>query len=252
MFIRRCLPIALHLLNNCLPTLQVDITLKWSPKIIYGVAGAGNPVSATCPNIAPGDCCKPHEHVILPPPKTLQDYAFSHVSFTSLRAQQLGAGFAATSPHYEGIACAGAPLVRFFGWSDGEQQQYHPDMGLAPAPDTLVFAASWIDLRTRFPPDSAGSRYLQWQGVSNALWGSGTWSAASDGVPFPRRRKRDRKHHQRLNGWAEKGQVTIATPSRWSYPSLYEVNGTEFRDKGNGVFKSGDGRVLSLTTGEVG
>lgn len=121
------------------------------------------------------------------------------------------------------------------------------------APETLVFAASWIDLRTRFPPDSKASRYLAWQGVKRMVWGTeGVWSAASDGIPFPKRKGRRKREQLRLNGWTERGEVTIATPMRWRYPELYEVNGTEFRDAGNGVYRSGDGRMFNLTSGEVG
>lgn len=209
-----------------------------------------DPVSAICLNISPGTCCKPHEGAILPAPETLYDYDSSYVSFTGLQVQQLGAGFAATSNDFEGIGCTGAPLIRLFGPSDEAQEIYHPD-GRLPAPNTMVFAASWVDLRTRFPPDSAATRYLQWQGVKNMVWGSDTWSATSNGVPFPRTRKREREQ-VRVNRWSEKGQVTISTPRRWRYADLYEVNGTEFQTGEDGVFRSMDGRVFNLTTGEFG
>lgn len=246
MYSTQTLPLILLLFLHSCPTLQVDIRLAWFHNHMR-VVNKKDPMSAVCLNILPGECCKPHERVILPAPETLDDYSTSHVSFTGLLAQQMGAGWAATTNRYDGIACADTPLVRFFGPTDGEEaQQDHPD-GRLPAPNTMVFAASWIDLRTRFPPNSKATRYLQWQGVKRMAWGSNTWSASSNGVPFPKREKKER-----LNGWAQKGQVTVATPTRWRYPDVYEVNGTGYRDGGNGVFTSGDGRVLNLTSGAVG
>lgn len=242
MFRRLSLPIGVFLFLHIIPSLQVDIKLNWyhSP---MRVITERDPISATCTGIPPGDCCKPHSELILPPPETLYDYGTSETSFTGLLAQQLGAGWSATSPRYEGIGCNRTPFVRVFGPTDGEVSLSHPD-GRLPAPNTMVFSASWIDLRTRFPPDSAATRYLQWQGVKSMVWGSNTWSA--DGIPFP---KRDQE--RKLNGWAEKGQVVIETPRRWRYPDVYNVNGTEYRDAGDGVFRSGDGKVLNLTGGKV-
>lgn len=248
--------IVLLLLSHCSLTLQVDIQLRWN-HLAHPGWPYQEPMVAVCLDIPPGDCCKPHEDAILPGPESLHDYDASHVRFTGLRTQQLGAGYGATTPRYDGIACSGTPLVRFFGPDDplrsphGQPrfQAFDPNGRLVP-PMNLVFSASWIDLRTRFPPDSAAARYLQWQGVKRMVWGSDTWSAASDGIPFPRR-KREREQ-QRLNGWAQTGQVTISTPRRWRYPDLYSFNGTDFRKGGDGVFQSSDGRVLNLTSGEIG
>ncbi|KAI4142836.1 MAG: hypothetical protein L6R39_004795 [Caloplaca ligustica] len=235
------------LLIQSLPSLQVDIKFVWMHNLMRGFFQGRDPVEAACLDIAPGVCCRPHKDVILPAPETLYDYSNSYVSFRGLLAQQMAAGWGSTTPRFEGIACSGTPLVRLFGPTDGQAHAYHPD-GLLPAPENMVFAASWIDLRTSVPPDLLASRYLQWQGVKEMVWDAGFWSAAGS---TPTKRKRE-KEQQRLNGWAEKGRVTIATPSRWRYPNLYTINGTEFRDGGDGVFKSGDGRVFNLTSGVIG
>lgn len=247
MFPALLLRIVLLPLIHSIPTLQVDIHLTWYHAITPAIYPNLDPWFASCLNIAPGVCCKPHEEVILPSPESLLDYEGNDVSFEGLLSQQMGAGWAATTPRYDGIACAGAPLFRLFGPTHGAVHQYYPEGVLRPTPADLVFSASWVDLRVRFPPDSAASRYLQFQGVKRMVWGLGSWSSESDGVPFPKR-KRDREQ-RRLNGWAEKGEVRIATPPRWRYPSLYTVNGTNYRDGGDGVFRSEDGRVFNLTNG---
>lgn len=114
------------------------------------------------------------------------------------------------------------------------------------APQNVVFAASWIDLRLRFPPSSAGTRYLQWQGVKGAIWGTDSWSAESNGIPFP---KSKRSHRVRkLNNYAQNGTVYVSTPKRVRYPSTYTLNGTEYVLAGNGAYLSKDGKVLDLRT----
>ena len=113
------------------------------------------------------------------------------------------------------------------------------------SPESIVFSASWVDLRTRFPVGSEGMRYLAWQGVKRMVWGVNTLTVVSGGVPLPRKRrdvgeeevrveKRDRKGI--LDGWLPVGQVEVGTPRRWKYPSVYEVNGTKFEDAGDGEF----------------
>ena len=87
---------------------------------------------------------------------------------------------------------------------------------------------------------------MQLQGVKKLVWGKDSWSAASDGVPLPKMAKRG---IGKLNDWAVKGTVYIAEPPRWIYPDVYTVNGTNFTDKGEGIFKSEGGLVLDFGGG---
>lgn len=130
------------------------------------------------------------------------------------------------------------------GWDDSVTEYGPPwDGDVDGTPETVVYAAAWIDLRTRFPPNSAGSRYLQWQGVKGAVWGRDTWSVASDGIPFPKR-----KRESVLDGYlgAERGVVNVSAPTRWVYPNVYVVNGTEYVSGGVGEYASKNGTVLDL------
>ncbi|KAL8904560.1 MAG: hypothetical protein Q9207_003179 [Kuettlingeria erythrocarpa] len=169
-------------------------------------------------------------------------------------AGQIGFGWGATGSNYEDIQCgAGNPILRLAGpnqfpydpWDDEGGYITHPPGGLLAAgpstPDTIVFAASWIDLRRRLPPDSAGSLYLQWQGVRGLIWGSGRWSAESQGVPFPRR---DRA--RLMNPWSPRGTAYLQAPTRWRRPDVYRLNGTNYTAS-DGFYKAEDGRVLDLS-----
>lgn len=151
------------------------------------------------------------------------------------------------------LDCSGAPVARLHGqgafWFPNDERSvdhrlpYRSDL-------TLVFSASWINLRLRFPPNSINIRYLQFQGVKKMVWGSylnpmvlgaDTWSAASDGIPFPKRMKRER-----LNGYAQHGTAYIEPPPRWVYPNMYTVNGTNYTDTGVRIYKDEDGVVLDF------
>lgn len=154
----------------------------------------------------------------------------------------MAAAWSPAVPDPLSVGCVGTPTARFSGpgvWlhsipSVGDYRfdaQFHE----------LIFSASWVDLRTRFPPGSSDTRYLQWQGVRGLIWGKNTWSAASDGTPFPKRSVK-----QRLNGWAPTGTAYIQAPARSRYPSLYSVNGTNYTRMGAGVYTSDDGLALNL------
>ncbi|KAI4180418.1 MAG: hypothetical protein L6R41_007250 [Letrouitia leprolyta] len=208
----------------------------WSEGLEYW----NNQVTARWNNVSPGTCCKPHPSEM----PTLRYNRAGETRFLGLQQNQFGAGWAATGfAHADIINCTGAPMLRVFGPGTGDDNSiivYNPpweDEGeVDGTPQNVVFAASWVDLRTRFPPDSAGSRYLQWQGVKGAIWGRGTWSAASDGIPFPKRRRRD--WMPRLNGKADRGMAYISPPSKWVYPDVYTVNGTDYALQGNGTYVS--------------
>lgn len=106
----------------------------------------------------------------------------------------------------------------------------------------MIFAASWVDLRTKFPPSGRETRYLQWQGVQGLIFGKNVWRAALGDVPVPRLLKRGK-----LNQWAKSGTAYIRPPARWRYPDLYEVNGTAFSAAGSGGYRSDDGQMLEFT-----
>ena len=218
----------------------VDISIRWHTD---DPDEQEDRVEAVCTAIPPGECCKPSQEAL----PTLHGIAFSSSQISGLLQGQFAAGWGAKGRNYEDIpTCTGAPILRVYGPTYA--LRYHPplpvdsmDMPIGE-PHEIIFAASWLDLRTRFPPDSATARYLQYQGVGGLILGKDRWSAASDGIPFPKRSRA-----QKLNSWAPHGTALITTPSRWRYPDLYIVNGTNFTESGNGSFRSLDGSILDLT-----
>ncbi|KAL8748534.1 MAG: hypothetical protein Q9184_007235, partial [Pyrenodesmia sp. 2 TL-2023] len=186
--------------------------------------------------------------------------------FHNLLRNQFGAGWAATGlAHRDIINCTGVPILRVFGPSpsgstadddDDRIVVYNPPWGedIEGEPANVVFAAAWVDLRVRFPPGDAGSRYLQWQGVKGAaVWGLGTWRAASDGVPVPKKMVKrgsssssGRKDKVLVNGRALNGTAYVATPVRWAVPDVYGVDGREYRYVGNDTYVDEGGRVLDF------
>ena len=233
---------ALLLLALPLPTLQVDIALDWWFEGLNYFEGL---ITARWNNVSPGTCCKPAPWQL----PSLENHRAGETRFFGLLQNQFGAGWAATGFANENIInCTGAPILRVFGPSMGSDDRivvYNLPLGedIEGTPQNVVFAASWIDLRLRFPPNSAGMKYLQWQGVKRAIWGKDTWNAGSDGVPFPRK-KRGNPRSMRLNGYAQKGTAYISAPTRWAYPNVYTVNGTDYMDQGNETYVSKYGRLL--------
>ena len=141
------------------------------------------------------------------------------------------------------IGCTGTPAARFNGpgiWLHATPSV--DDIRFDAQFQELIFSASWVDLRTRFPPGSSDTRYLQWQGVQGLIWGKNTWSAASGGTPFPKRSAK-----QRVNGWTPVGTAYIQPPARSRYPSLYSVNGTNYTRTAEGFYTNDDGLTLNLT-----
>lgn len=224
----------------------VDITMTLFYRVdgIGGFGLHGRPrVEYTCTNIPPGECCKPHA-VLLP---TLRGFGSTTVVTSYLQANQLAAAWTADSSStlsLNVIECAGIPAVRYSG--PGILLRTVPaleDLRFDAAHEELLFAASWVDLRTRFPPGSSETRYLQWQGVRGLIWGKNTWSAASEGIPFPKRAV-----GQRLDDWSPHGTAYIQAPRRWRYPTLYSINGTNYTALGNGLYASRYGNSLNLTS----
>ncbi len=236
---------------------QLTITMEWWLRgHLENIRGD---YIGKCINTPPGVCCKPHRD-FLPPP---DEVGASVVSFGTLLPGQFGAGWGASGPDYEDIPdCTGSPILRVFGPEPLAIYQL-PDFPMIPdasehtmpdamstdseetvsgGPHEIVFSATWIDLRTRLPPDIAGTRYLQFQGVKSLIWGKNTWSAASDGIPFPKRKRK-----LNLNQWAPRGEATIHTPKRWRHPTSYTVNGTDYTNGGDGVYRNLDGAILNLS-----
>ncbi|KAL8727887.1 MAG: hypothetical protein Q9166_005764 [cf. Caloplaca sp. 2 TL-2023] len=244
------LRIVLLLLAHTTLTVQVDILLRWWT-VWHDVSLLPHvPLEARCNNIQPGTCCKPQPGLLQVRPRK---FSSGSTTFYGLRMQQFGAGWGATGPEYEDIPdCIGTPILRTMGENVDPLDPHiynPPDEDERPGtPERIVFAASWIDLRTRFPPNSAGARYLQWQGVKDTVWGKGSWSTESNGVPFGTRIKRRDIRGQRLNDTVTKGTVTIKTPVRWVFPDVYSVNGSSYMsdDPAKGVYRSTDGRILNL------
>ena len=234
---------ALFLLTSPHQTLQVDIGLQWWSEGMNYLDGL---VSARWNNVSPGDCCMPTISQI----PSLNNFQAGEATFYGLRHGQFGAGWAATGfAHSDIVNCNGIPILRVFGPStepDDSIVAYNPPWGEGEqgTPQNVVFAATWIDLRLRFPPSSADTRYLQWQGVKGAVWGSGRWSAASDGIPFPKNKRSTLT--QRLNGYAQQATAYIAAPKRWKYPDVYTVNGTDYTIGDNETYRSNGGRVLTF------
>ena len=225
----------------------VDITMTFLYRVeanggFFGLYGRPR-VEYTCTNIPPGECCKPHAEIL----STLRGFGSTTVMTSWLQASQLAAAWTAgaSSTLYSNvIECAGIPAVRYFG--PGILLRTVPaleDFRFDADHEELLFAASWIDLRTRFPPGSSETRYLQWQGVRGLIWGKNTWSAASDGIPFPKRAL-----GQSLNDWSPHGTAYIQAPGRWRYPTLYSVNGTNYTAFDNGLYASLNGKTLNLTS----
>ncbi|KAL8676989.1 MAG: hypothetical protein Q9186_006549, partial [Xanthomendoza sp. 1 TL-2023] len=234
-------------------TLAVDIHLHWEHRYA-SFHSLRDPITATCPSQPPGVCCIPHESIILADiHESLDDYLTSRITFSSLFHSQLG-----------------LPILHVAGTVNGEDVSgRRPDFGLLlpgssdideldPGPGNIVFGASWVDLRTRFPASSDGNRYLAWQGVERMVWGMNSWSVASGGVPFPRLKRwgfgkweRRALGSRDVPGGIPMGEVVVKMPRRWRYASVYEVNGTVFKEEGDrsGGFKSQDGRVLDLRPG---
>ncbi|KAL9594650.1 MAG: hypothetical protein Q9219_006911 [cf. Caloplaca sp. 3 TL-2023] len=175
-----------------------------------GVAYFDNLVTARWDNVPPGTCCTPSLHQL----PTLLTHRASETRFFGLLHNQFGAGWAATGPFHSNIInCTGAPILRVFGPSPNVGEaivSYNPpwgDMDVVGGPGNVVYAASWVDLRVLFPPGVTGREYLAWQGVRRTVWGRGTWTAGSDGLPFPpfkrRGKRRGRAVVDKTGGWDE-------------------------------------------------
>ncbi|KAL8720603.1 MAG: hypothetical protein Q9225_002567 [Loekoesia sp. 1 TL-2023] len=245
----RALSAALFLLEQFTISLQVDISLAW----IHQTYNERDPVTAICTNIPPGQCCKPHLQAILQGNEILSAYGHSDLAFTPLLLNQFGAGFAGTTPFYGGVRCSGIPIARIFGPSAYGAGYTGPPRGSSPNPTNLVFAAEWVNLRVPRPPSTIDLEFLKLQGVRGLKSGPDKWLTDSgagkvgSGMP-PWKRKRDSERI--LNSFASKGTAYIQAPTSWRYADTYNISGKVYHDAGGGIFESGNGSILNLTTSE--
>lgn len=229
-------------------------------------------ITRLCTDIDPGTCCRPYPSVS----SSANAIAGSEIVVYDLKVQQLAFGYgrplASSLPSQD---CTGTPLARFAGpkrvWRaykpDGlDWQNFYVASGFFPidwhpaipgtwgtvaplnldteAPwhavsDDIIFGASWVDLRTRFPPESdARVRYLQWQGVKGLVWGKNVWSAASDGVIFPRaenellsKRVIVPPNMTILTNALSVGTAYLTAPRRWQYAERFAINETTSPDR---------------------
>ena len=218
-------------------------------------------VTHSCTDIDPGVCCRPYPSAT----GSTNSIAGSEIIVYDLRFQQVAFGYGRphppVAPSLPSEDCTGTPLARFAGpkrvWREYQPKgpdwqgfyvaagffppDWHPaipatwgthappvldmDAPWPSDPDHSILGASWVDLRTRFPPESdARVRYLQWQGVQGLVWGKDVWSAASDGVIFPRgeygrlaKRLILPNNVTILTNALTKGTAYLTRPKRWTY-----------------------------------
>lgn len=228
-------------------------------------------ITHSCTDIDPGTCCTPQPTFS----GSANNIAGSEILVLGLRFQQLAFGYG--RPPVSSLPpedCTGAPLARIAGpkrvwrkfepdrldwqnfyvaagffpmnwhpaipetWGPLAPSDANPDAPWHAAPDESILAASWVDLRTRFPPDSdARVRYLQWQGVKGLVWGKNVWSAASDGVIFPRGEKESLskrvilpQNMTILTNALSVGTAYLTAPRRWQYAEIIAINETTKSD----------------------
>ncbi|KAL8922315.1 MAG: hypothetical protein Q9208_005285 [Pyrenodesmia sp. 3 TL-2023] len=238
--------IALLLLNQSSPSIQVDLTLSW----VHRYLSNRDPIIARCNDIPPGACCQPHPQVLLQGAETLLDYGVSELSVSSLQVNQLGLGYPATGITYDSTGCGGVPIARIFGPMQQPWASFTgPPAGSMAHPSNLVFAARWVNLRVEAPPTPADVRLLALQGVRALVWGPNDWErweAGGGGSGYlPRRRKRSKA--PRLNSFARHGTAYIQPSTRWRYADEYRINGTDYRAAGDGTIRSDGGHVFNVT-----
>lgn len=240
--------ITVFLLFFSTPILSVRILFEWWTRGLE--VHSDGPLTAEFNPALPGFCCKPDPDFV----NSLWELESGATTFYGLLYQQIGFGWSATgnNPSTDIPECTGLPILRVSGpsgdtWSGNPAiDVYNPPGNFASVegtPQSVVFAATWIDLRTRLPPSSADARYLQWQGVKGAVWGKNSWNIASGGIPFGSRK---RSVERKLNGYALQGTAYITPPARVQYPTMYAVFGTNYTGLGNGSYSSEDGRLLNL------
>ncbi|KAI4252135.1 MAG: hypothetical protein LQ352_004457, partial [Teloschistes flavicans] len=152
-----------HILLALLATSPLCTPLRITITHWFDISGYTVPVASICDNALPGECC------------TLRQEIFDHyqphriensdVSFLPLLTQQLGAVWAIggdiTPPIMRANInvfpkCQGAPVLRVPGPDPGRPHET-TEWAVDNSFHHLAYSATWIDLRTRFPPNSAES-----------------------------------------------------------------------------------------------
>ncbi|KAL8874181.1 MAG: hypothetical protein Q9174_000447 [Haloplaca sp. 1 TL-2023] len=237
---------------------QVDITIsafgtrfKGNAVGIYTnrVAGTVSVEIATCPNIPPGECCQPPLH-FSPQGAT--------VTFRGLLAMDIAAVWTAR-PNAAGPVTSAQPGA-VHGCADtildskagpGEWMWQAAD---GPAESTPGAAgASFISVPTRLPPDDGTARWMLMEGLLGLVWNGGKWfsSPGAEKMLGPRKmriRSGSLRYRRDVHS-ADKGKVYARPPLRVRYPSLVEINGTQYTGDGTSDFRYTDsaGNVVDLT-----
>ncbi|KAL8750760.1 MAG: hypothetical protein Q9184_006307, partial [Pyrenodesmia sp. 2 TL-2023] len=124
-----------------------------------------------------------------------------------------------------------------------------PPPGSMPHPSNLIFAARWMNLRVEAPPTPVDIRLLALQGVRGLVWGPQYWERwdAGAGSGHRLRRRKRTEAPPRLNSFARHGTAYIQGATRWRYADQYRINGTDYRDAGDGTIRSEGGDVFNVT-----
>ncbi|KAL8947604.1 MAG: hypothetical protein Q9222_006130 [Ikaeria aurantiellina] len=111
--------------------------------------------------------------------------------------------------------------------------------------------ASYIAIPQNLPPDPKTSRWLASEGVLGLIWGGGRWFASPSAQTFLESKgmvsvqakfRRDIRSDDMANAYAR-------PPARTMYPTLVDVNGTQYTtsEVGDFFYTSSAGTALNLT-----
>lgn len=225
---------------------QVDIRIRFTNENLV----PPNHLEARCMRIQPGVCC------IAPTiPTGALDVGFrwwSDVNFRHLTALDLAAvwgprfRFPVADPV---LGCSGRTLVSRMG-----PMRWHwlatPVLGVMPSilgpADHRATGASYITLPQSLPPTPIDISAFDIQGILGLVWGGGKWFQSRNAERLLAGR---RSLTPRAIRSPQRGTVFARSPIRGVYPTLIEINGTEYSDGGTGSLNYRDeaGKTLNLT-----
>lgn len=230
-------------------TLQVDITIHFAARDFDFTSA-----EFTCTNVRPGHCCSlPWLHALRL--HSVSDLIFT-IRFDHLLALDIAAVWGVYLPDEhtrDNDACRGTIGATRTGPGSWKWDVLHQD----GARHLAAKGASYISLPSNVPPNTRASKWLTAEGVVGLMWGGDArWfanpraesilgvdrGASSGGVAAKSRLKRD--IHSPL-----KGTVWATPPPRSVDPDLVVVNGTEYRDYGEGdlMYRDTAGNILNLS-----
>ena len=116
--------------------------------------------------------------------------------------------------------------------------------------ETPIGGGSYISLGdVKLPPKPEAVSALTFQGVVGLVWGGGQWfGSAAAQSKFGLRRLKERRGIRS----PQKGTAFIQGPRRWVYPTLLEMNGTQYtsNDTSRLIYTAANGQTLNLTRPE--